>query len=154
MSFWHENIFCTHFEEQPIAAKTISSINRYVPYTWPGDNFLGVALPDRKALGMKVAIIREPYEVIAECVDIGPWAIDDSEYVFGSARPRAEIYKGKPCPINRLSTGHASIPNGRGGWIRIGTSNGAGLDIMPGTARALGLKINENSHVDWKFIAT
>lgn len=132
---WHENIFATHFENQPVAMK---------PYIWPGDLFLGCALPDKKALGKNVVILFNEKEVTALCVD-------DSEYVFGLARPRAEIYKGKPCPLNRLSQGHPSIPDGKGGWIKIHSSNGAGIDITPGTARALGLLKNENVYVDWVF---
>jgi hypothetical protein len=145
MSFWHENIFATHFEEQPVAL---------APYKWPGEYYLGVALPHRKALGKKVAIIREEFECIATVCDLGPLCLDDGDYVFGNARPRAEIYKGKHCPLNILSQGHASIPDGHGGWIPISISNGAGIDLMPATARALGLKKNENAMVSWMFIET
>ena len=139
---WHKNILATHFEEQPVAL---------APYTWPGVHYVGVALPHRKALGAKVILKYGKYEVEAVCCDIGPWCLDDSDYVFGESRPRAEIYKGEHCPLNALSGGHASIPDGKGGFIEISKSNGAGIDLMPATARALCIVLNENVYLDWCF---
>lgn len=139
---WHENIFATHFEEQPVALP---------PFKWPGDDYIGCALPHRKALGKTVVIEYLSKVVSALVVDIGPHTIDDTEYVFGSARPRAEIYKGKFCPISKTSNLKPSIPDGKGGYREIDVSNGAGIDLMPGLARELGIKINENVYVNWVF---
>ena len=118
---------------------------------WLGDDFLGVALPSRGALYRRVVVNYGGKVIYAECRDIGPWCIDDDEYVFGEARPRAEIYVGKYCPVKKGGTGHATVPDGYGGWIAVHTSNGAGIDLFPATGVALGIRSNTNVQVDWSF---
>lgn len=139
---WHLNIFATHEEAQDIAAK---------PYKWPGDHVLAVALPSRKALNKVVCVRYKSSTVYCECLDLGPWCRDDDDYVFGDERPRAEIYKGKYCPIEKGKIDLPSIPDGKGGWKPVHSSNGAGIDLFPGTAKALHIPIGENVMVDWSF---
>lgn len=140
---WHEGIFATHEEAQDIAAK---------PYKWPGDHVLAVALPSRNALNQLVQVRYGGRLIVCSCLDLGPWCRDDDDYVFGNERPRAEIYKGKYCPIEKGKTEKPTVPDGNGGWKAVSNSNGAGIDLFPGSAKALHIPIGENVKVDWSFV--
>lgn len=140
---WHRGVIATHEEPQ------ITSLG-----PWPGDDFLGVALPSVKSLRKKVLVAYQGLECIAEVYDVGPWCHDDDDYVFGPFRPRAEIFKGRVCPVKIGSNIKPSIPDGNGGFREVGKSNGAGIDLFPATAKALGIPLNLNVLVDWQFIDT
>lgn len=136
---WHLGIKATHEEPQ------ITSLG-----PWPGDHVLGVALPSKKALNRRVVVRYGGNTVYATMLDTGPWCTDDEDYVFGSERPRAEKLDGKLCPLT-LNGGTASVPDGNGGFKSALISNGAGIDLFPATAIALGIKIGKNVLVDWSF---
>lgn len=138
--YWHLNILGTHEEEQQTSLGD-----------WPGDDFLGVALPSPKALKRSIVVEYKGTEVTCVVGDVGPWVIDDQDYVLGEARPRAEILKGKFCPRS-LQGGNATVPDGNNGFIAALISNGAGIDLFPGTAKALGIPIGENVLVSWSFV--
>lgn len=118
---------------------------------WPGNQFLGVALPSIKALRKKVIVRYKRKKVEAKVADVGPWSIRDDDYVFGKARPRAEILKGKICPTVEGGAHYPSVPDGKGGFRDTPVSNGSGIDLFPATAKALGIKLNDNVIVSWRF---
>lgn len=128
MSSWHK-VLCTH-EEPQILSET----------DWLGDHFPGVALPSVKALRKWVEIRYKDHWTVAQVADVGPWTVDDDAYVFQYSRPRAEIFKGDFCRIHDGGDLHALV------------SNGAGIDLFPETAKALGLKIGENVILEWRFL--
>lgn len=89
-----------------------------------------VALPSRKALGMWV-VIRNPLNgkyCCAQVMDVGPFNVDDNEYVFNGLPPLAA--QGK------------SI-SGKG-------TNGAGIDLGEKVWALLGMR--DNTTVEWEFI--
>ncbi len=136
---WHLGIKATHEEKQETALGP-----------WQGDDVLGVALPCRKALNRSVAVRFHGKIIYCTVLDLGPWAIDDDAYVLGNARPRAEILEGKACP-RTVDGGFATVPDGEGGFKPALISNGAGIDLYPGTAKALGIPLGKNVQVDWYF---
>jgi hypothetical protein len=91
-------------------------------------------------------------QCITEVADVGPWCVDDDAYVFGEAKPRAEEHRGRYCPRKEGSRALATVPDGFGGWIGVAVCNGAAIDLFPGTAKALGIEINQNVYVDWWFV--
>lgn len=94
-----------------------------------------VALPSRRALNLRVRVTNPLNGKMCEAtvLDVGPWNIDDVDYVFNGARPLAE---------QGIKT------NGR---MRVnGTTNGAGIDL--GEAVYQALQMNGNTEVDWEFI--
>src|ERR1035437_4951018 len=94
-------------------------IDKYVPF---------VALPDANALYMAVIVKANGKAIVAIVMDVGPWNIHDSEYVFHGARPQAE---------SGISvSGH-------------GTNN-AGIDLSEHVWNYLNMK--DNGEVDWKFV--
>jgi hypothetical protein len=128
MSNWNK-VFSTHEEAQQLSQSD-----------WLGDHFPGVALPSTAALRRWVELRYKDHWTIAQVVDVGPWVTDDDNYVLHGARPRAEIFKGEHCRIND------------GGELHSLKSNGAGIDLFPATAKALGIKINENVTLEWRFL--
>lgn len=130
----HKGIFATLEEPQELSTGP-----------WPGDDFLGCALPDRRALHQYINVYYKGKKVQLQVMDVGPWAVDDHEYVFGDQRPRAEKYKGQACPLRMDGTGHATLP---GGAVPE-KCNGAGIDLFPEAARRLGL--TDNAIVDWEW---
>lgn len=89
-----------------------------------------VALPDRKAL-FKHVRLRNPANgktCIAQCLDIGPWNLDDSTYVFGGERPQAES------GIDQFGrkTNHAAIDLGERVWKELG--------------------LQGNTEIEWEFL--
>lgn len=118
---------------------------------WPGDSFLGVALPSTKALRKKVIVRYKDKEVEAEVRDVGPWCIDDEAYVFGDEPPRAELLKGEFCPTTKDGLDAPTAPDEKGVMREVNVSNGAGIDLFPATAKALGIELNDNVIVEWAF---
>ena len=136
---WHR-VLATHEEEQQLARGA-----------WLGDNFPGVALPCKEAYGKWVDIMYNDKITVAQVVDIGPWCIDDNDYVFGCSRPRAEILKGQPMAITRNGSRMPTVPDGKGGMKEVARSNGAGIDIFNRVAKELGIKNGENVMVAWRW---
>ena len=141
MNEWR-NALATHEEAQKLASGE-----------WLGVGFPGVALPSRRSLHRWVLLRYGAKITCAQIEDVGPWCVDDDNYVFGGEKPRAEIFIGKRCPyrFGDLAT-MATVPDGKGGWLPAPISNGAGIDIFPRTAKELGIPIGENVRVDWRWI--
>jgi hypothetical protein len=92
------------------------------------DNELGVALPARfPDPRPQVRVLNGDKSVICNIVDIGPWNTNDPYWQTG-ARPEAES---------------GIDQRGR-------KTNNAGIDLTPGTARALG--IDGKGTVSWEFV--
>lgn len=76
-----------------------------------------VALPSRQALH-KTVWIQNPVNnigIAAIVLDVGPWNIDDNQYVFGRARPQAESgtdNQGRP-------TNESGIDLGEKVWLEL-----------------------------------
>ena len=136
MSDWHQHILATHEEKQTLS---------HGP--WLGDEFPGVALPDAGAYGKWILIRCGSLWTIGQVVDDGPFTVDDSDYVFGSARPRAETLKGQPIFTTKNGSEYATVQG-----KPIPLSNGAGIDLFPRISAQLGINIDENVQVDWKFL--
>lgn len=132
-----KKVFATHEEPQETSLGP-----------WPGDDFLGVALPCAKALRLKIEVKYKEKIVTGTVGDVGPWCIDDDQYVFGDSRPRAEIYRGKSCPLSLQRVDEVASVQGR----KIYECNGAGIDLFPGMAKALGIPIGHNVEVEWRFV--
>lgn len=128
----HQTIICSVF-----GGSSDPNDSAYAPYDPITDSEISCALPmrvpDPRPL---VEVMNEANGKTAICQirDIGPWLIDDVAYVMGNARPVAEP-KG------------STIPRGKNQGK---TSNGAGLDVTPAAARALG--ISGMGTVSWRFV--
>lgn len=114
---------------------------------WPGDRFMGVALPSERAKNKFVEVRYKDKIVLAQVRDVGPWCVDDEPYVFGNLIPRAERFKGYKIKT-RLIGGETPTDEGR----ECPVSNGAGIDLFPEVARQLGIGDGENVFVDWRFV--
>lgn len=133
-----KQVFATHEEPQELSRGP-----------WLGDNFPGVALPSARAYGRWVILRLGDIWTMAQVVDLGPFCQDDDAYVFGSAIPRAQQFKGKPCPMTLFDpSSRATLPGGR----KVEVSNGAGIDLFPRVARQLDIPIGENVWVEWGFM--
>ena len=100
------------------------------------DKELGCALPHKfKGPRPQVMVVNTANRrrVTCQIVDVGPWFTDDPYWVTGG-RPRAE-------PTG--STIQGGPNDGR-------TSNGAGIDLTPGAATAIGL--DGTGLVNWRFV--
>lgn len=75
---------------------------------------------------------------VGEVWDLGPWCTSDN-YPAKKTRPIAEIYEGKPMPAL------PEVPAHNVGKI----SNGAGIDLSPALAAAIG--IDGKGFVDWDW---
>lgn len=96
-----------------------------VPKDWPAK--FGVALPYRfSGTRPKVRVYSRGLSALAEIVDVGPWNTHDN-YWDKAARPQAES---------------GADMSGR-------HTNGAGIDLTPALAQALG--IDGKGMVDWEF---
>jgi hypothetical protein len=89
-----------------------------------------VALPSTKAIGQFVRLTNPANgkTCIACVLDVGPWNISDTGYVFGGLRPQSE-------------TGTDMM--GR-------VTNGAGIDLGEKVWNLLGM--TDNGNVDWEFV--
>ena len=127
----HCNILCTMF-----GGKADPNDSAYAPYDTITDDEISCALPykwrDDPPPLVLVHNIRTGKTVTCQVRDVGPWYTDDKAYVLGFERPLAE----SP-PIQYG-------PNaGKKG-------NGAGIDLTPAAAKAIGLSGLET--VDWTIV--
>lgn len=94
-------------------------IDKFVPF---------VALPAARALYEAIRINANGKSIIALVMDIGPWNINDDEYVFNGKRPQAE---------SGISiSGHGT--------------NDAGIDLGEKVWNYLEMK--DNGLVSWEFV--
>lgn len=137
MQNW-KKVLATHEEPQDLSRTK-----------WLGDNFPGVALPSGNAYGKFVEIRYHDKWTIAQVVDHGPWCEDnDDEYVFGDARPRSESAKADfDSNLNKPGIQKATVEG-----KPIKESNGAGIDLFPRVARQLGIPIDINVQLEWRFL--
>lgn len=96
-------------------------VDQYVPF---------VALPCADALFEAVRISNPLTNktVIAIVMDVGPWNVNDQDYVFGNAQPQAETGKDK---FGRIT-------------------NKAGIDLGEYVWKKLRMK--DNTKVTWEFV--
>lgn len=87
-----------------------------------------VALPATQALGKFVRLQHGEYTCFAIVLDVGPWNINDTNYVFLGGRPEAESGKDE---LGRVT-------------------NGAGIDLSEKVWRLLNMK--DNDKVSWEFM--
>jgi len=110
-------------KEGLVGAKTPTGwkINTIVPF---------VALPSTAALRQWVRVTNplNGKSIKALVMDVGPWNVEDDEYVFSGARPQAE--------------------SGIDGYGR--KTNKAGIDLGEAVWNYLDMK--DNTEVDWEFI--
>lgn len=128
----HSDIICSVF-----GGKADPNDSAYPPYDFITDQELSCALP-WKFTGARPSVLvindANGKQVVCQIRDVGPWLIDDDKYVLGDARPVAEPKGSK-------------IPRGKN---KGKTSNGAGLDLTPAAARAIGL--SGMGKVSWRFV--
>jgi N-acetylmuramoyl-L-alanine amidase len=129
----HSNIICTVF-----GGSGDPNNSAYPPYDTITDKEVSCALPYKFTTPERpIAEIYNPATdkvAICEIRDVGPWMIDDVDYVMGIARPIAE-------PAGSI------IPHGKNEGK---TSNGAGIDVTPAAAKLLG--ISGKGTVHWRFV--
>jgi N-acetylmuramoyl-L-alanine amidase len=129
-----KNIICTVFggEEDP-------NNSAYPPYEFIDDDVLGVALPFKfqgTLPKIKVKNVDTGKEVVCDIVDVGPWLTDDN-YWDTDKRPLAETCYLNNDPLPR-GPNEGKVPNG------------AGIDVTPGAAKAIGL--SGKGKVNWDFV--
>lgn len=111
----------------------------YPPYDTITDKEVSCALPFKFKGDRPMVLIRNRangYEAMCAIRDLGPWLIDDPYWTLGT-RPLAETCWKTKKPLPR-GPNKGKVPNG------------AGIDITPGAAKALGL--SGMGQVDWRFI--
>ena len=127
---WHDNITATEFggggDEQDSAYPDIDYIT---------GSTRGVALPFKwKTTPRPKIIVRGPGgEVTTDVVDLGPWNLDDEEYVLGTARPMVE-------------TQYEDGTRAENGQV---PTNDAAIDLTPPIADAVG--ISGKGKVSWRI---
>ena len=110
----------------------------YPPFDAITDDEMGVALPWKFPGPLPEVLIHNlanGQEVICQIRDVGPWMTDDN-YWERDRRPLAET-----CGENRMP-----LPRGPNQGR---TPNGAGIDITPAAAKAIGL--SGMGQVSWRF---
>jgi hypothetical protein len=128
----HSNIICTVF-----GGKSDPNDSAYPPYNTITDQEISCALPYKWPGERPMVEIHNPSAgttAICEIRDVGPWMIDDKDYVLGTARPVAE-------PAGSI------IPSGKNQGK---TSNGAGIDVTPAAAAILGIEGKGTVH--WRLL--
>lgn len=130
----HMNIICSVF-----GGAGDPNDSAYPPYDAITDTELSCALPWKWTEGARPKVlvhnIATDKDVACTIRDVGPWLIDDDDYVLGTDRPVAE-------PKGSI------IPRGK---HKGKTSNGAGIDLTPGAAKTIGLSGMGTVH--WRFLA-
>lgn len=110
----------------------------YSPFDNITDTELSVALP-WKFVGLRPRVWvknrANGKEVVCQIRDLGPWLLDD-DYWENDTRPLAETCFKNKQPLPR-GPHKGKVPNG------------AGIDLTPGAARAIGL--SGLGQVDWRF---
>jgi N-acetylmuramoyl-L-alanine amidase len=127
----HQDIICSVF-----GGSSDPNDSAYPPYDKITDQELSCALPWKfggERPRVLVHNITTGKDVVCQIRDVGPWVIDDDKYVLGEARPVAEPKGSK-------------IPRGKNQGK---TSNGAGIDLTPAAAKAIGLSGMGTVH--WRF---
>lgn len=112
----------------------------YPPYAFIDDEVLGCALPFRFGNIRPKVLVRNratAKEVVVDIVDLGPWMVDDPYWEIGM-RPIAETCYERSRPLPE-GPNEGKIP-----------TNGAGLDLTPAAAEAIGLE--GKGACDWKFV--
>ena len=111
----------------------------YPPYDAITDEEMGVALPNKFQGELPLVLVHHlatGREVVCRIRDLGPWMTDD-DYWERNRRPLAET-----CHENQMA-----LPRGPNeGRV----PNGAGIDITPAAARAIGL--TGMGQVSWRFV--
>lgn len=106
---------------------------------WISDSELGVALPWKWRDGPppKVRVYNRSVgaAAVGQVLDVGPWLTDDPYWNYGE-RPLAETCYLEDTPL----------PRGPNAGV---VPNGAGIDITPALAKAIGL--SGKGEVDWEF---
>ena len=128
----HSNIICTVF-----GGSSDPNSSAYPPYDTITDTEISCALPYKWSGARPQVLVHNlatGKDVVCNVRDVGPWMIDDEAYVLGDDRPIAEPAGSK-------------IPSGKNQGM---TSNGAGIDLTPGAAKAIGLSGKGNVH--WRFL--
>lgn len=111
----------------------------YAPYDVITDKEISCALPWKfpdPRPQVLVHNIDTNKETVCEIRDLGPWLIDDDYWNTGE-RPLAETCHLNGTPLPR-GPNEGKVPNG------------AGIDVTPGAAKALG--ISGMAQVDWRFV--
>jgi hypothetical protein len=94
----------------------------------------GASLPLRfPAERQRITVFVGGKSITVPILDDGPWNTTDYDYVLGEARPRAERQFAE-----KLAADNGRVPTNR-----------AGIDLLPATARYLG--IDGKGLVDWQF---
>jgi N-acetylmuramoyl-L-alanine amidase len=125
---WHNEITATVFGVGSDAQE--GAYGNYID-----GNTKGVALPFKWRSGPRpTVVVSGPRgEYTTGVVDVGPWNIDDPNYVNGTARPLSESqYK------NRTQAQNGQVP-----------SNDAGIDLTGPVADAVG--ISGKGKVNWRY---
>jgi len=94
----------------------------------------GASLPLRfPADRQRITVFAGGKSITVPILDDGPWNTTDYDYVLGAARPRVERQFAE-----KLAADNGRVPTNR-----------AGIDLLPATARHLG--IDGKDFVDWQF---
>jgi hypothetical protein len=94
----------------------------------------GASLPLRfPADRRRITVFADGKSITVPILDDGPWNTTDYDYVLGAARPRVERQFAE-----KLAADNGRVPTNR-----------AGIDLLPATARYLG--IDGKGFVDWQF---
>jgi len=127
---WHDDIEATEF-----GSGSDNQDSAYPDIDWINDTTRGVALPYKwKETPRPKVVVKGPSgEIETEIVDLGPWNLDDQNYVLGAARPLAEEQY-----ANRTEAQNGQVPTNR-----------AGIDLTPPIADAIG--ISGKGSVSWRF---
>lgn len=125
---WHNNITATVFGGAGDSQG--SSYGGIVDPTSPG-----VALPYkwRNKPRPHINVVGPRGSIVANVVDVGPWNIDDPDYVLGRARPMVEAQY-----ANKTRAQNGRIP-----------TNDAAIDLTPAAASAIG--ISGKGKVKWQI---
>jgi N-acetylmuramoyl-L-alanine amidase len=129
----HQNIICSVF-----GGNADPNDSAYPPYDFITDQEVSCALPWKWSGERPLVLVQNianGRKTVCQIRDVGPWLIDDDKYVLGDARPVAEP-KG------------STIPRGKNQGK---TSNGAGIDLTPAAAKAIGL--SGMGTVSWTFVS-
>ena len=129
-----QNIICTIF-----GGSSDPNDSAYAPYDSITDREFSCALPYKfqsTRPNVLVHNIDTDKDVVCQIRDVGPWLTDDN-YWDTTNRPLAETCYEDNQPLPR-GPNEGKVPNG------------AGIDITPAAARAIGL--SGKGKVDWRFI--
>jgi N-acetylmuramoyl-L-alanine amidase len=131
--------YCTDIKCSVFGGGSDPNYSAYPPYDEITDEEISCALPFKFAEPRPLVLVRNRAasgrEVICQIRDLGPWLIDD-DYWARNRRPLAETCHENVMPLPR-GPNSGKIPNG------------AGIDITPAAAKAIGL--SGMGQVSWRF---